>query len=334
MILNENVLSIRLNHLYVDSCATRRFFQKNGIKWTRSINPETNVDLSQPQDKLLDIPLTKPNKSRTYFLIEVLTFLTLTVNEVFPDEDFCLYNDFPFEQLVIVSFYMDNLQLENIKNNKTKISCTYAWLARYHSVVSYFLKKDEPNWPSIAIHHTCDFRRMLNRCAKSSFVRPQVRKYNTIKELKASFEIILLILFYFASFGGIITNMIVIIVILSKKNAENFGDLKQYSYLVWNSVFNVAILTIQLMSWFAECSPPNDFLCLDTRKYVASQFFKVIFKEFLVATLKFMTSFAYIGFSLNRLALIGSEQSKLVKFASETSVKLFIFVSLARFFRS
>ena len=127
---------------------------------------------------------------------------------------------------------------------------------------------------------------------------------------------------------GLFTNIIVLIVILRKENNDLFKQFKQYSYLYLNSIFCIIIMIIELLSWMNECFYPFQVFCPEIRKLVPIQFFKIIFKECLITLLRFMCSFTYIAFALNRIGLIGKDHGKLVTFFSQLGIKVFIGVTL------
>ena len=129
------------------------------------------------------------------------------------------------------------------------------------------------------------------------------------------------------SIFGIITNLIVVVIILRKKNRDIFKDFAQYSYLASISIFNIIILSIECLSWMSECNESFDFLCPVTHLFVPFQFFKIIFKETLIVSLRFMTNFAYIAFALNRISLIGKNHTKLVEFMSKVSLAKYLIVT-------
>ena len=120
------------------------------------------------------------------------------------------------------------------------------------------------------------------------------------------------------------TNLFVVIIIAHKDNKETFKDLKHYSYLWLNSLFNLIILIIWLLSWINECFYPFEAFCPEFRKVLFIQFFKIIFKVIIVTLLKFMCNFTYVAFALNRIALIGKDHSRIVKFMSEFNIKVYI----------
>ena len=135
------------------------------------------------------------------------------------------------------------------------------------------------------------------------------------------------ILFYNFPLFGLCTNTIVIFIILRKKNRDIFSGFKQFNYLCLISLFSIIILTIQLFSWVTDCFTFTDIICLNFRRHVWIQFLKIIFKEFLVVMLRFMINFAYVGFSFNRIMLIGKDHPKFVKKIANCSILKYCLVT-------
>ena len=174
---------------------------------------------------------------------------------------------------------------------------------------------------------TCDFQYKLSLCNKSTYqTKNWWGKIDYIilnKKLQSAFKIGQ----YLVALFGIVTNLLVVIIMLHKKNKETFKDLNHYSYLWINSVFNLLILIITIVSWISECFYPFEVFCPEIRKAIFTQYFKIIFKEAIVALLKFMCNFTYVAFALNRIALIGKDHSKIVKFISELDIRVYYLVT-------
>ena len=123
----------------------RKLFHK-GIEWIHNMNSHIKVDLNDSE--LIQSYIE--NKSYLTIFSE-LNYRKMgegvsknILKETYPDEDFCIYANFPLDQLVIVYFpypYMYDF----------KMTCTFAWLIQY---IFYFPKdfinKSQP----------VDFRRM------------------------------------------------------------------------------------------------------------------------------------------------------------------------------
>ena len=173
---------------------------------------------------------------------------------------------------------------------------------------------------------TCNFEYRLSLCNKSTYQTEywwdKGDYFILNKKLQPTFKICQ----YIFALIGILTNLLVVIIVKHKDNKETFKDLKHYSYLYLNSVFNIIILVIWILSWINECFYPFEAFCPEIRKVQLIQYFKIIFKEVIVNLLKFLSNFTYVAFALNRIALIGKDHSKIVKFMSNVNVKVYIAV--------
>jgi hypothetical protein len=174
---------------------------------------------------------------------------------------------------------------------------------------------------------TCDFQYKLSLCNKSTYQTKnwwgKIDFFILNKKLQSAFKIGQ----YLVALFGIATNLLVVLIMLHKKNKETFKDLNHYSYLWINSVFNLIILIITIVSWISECFYLFEVFCPEIRKVIFTQYFKIIFKEVIVTLLKFMCNFTYFAFALNRIALIEKEHSKIVKFISELDIRVYTFVT-------
>ena len=279
---------IYLSYIKINFKIFKKINHKQGIEWIRQINYGLNVNLSNFTDVAV-----KKLKTKTIFLEKYDDYL----NEgwrIFPDKDFCMYIDFPFNQLVII---YNNY-------NGEKLTCTYLYLVKFYELYDkYIFERSEYykrfikeilNTTYFKSISNCNFEQRINFCNKSNY---------KIKDIwdKSDFSI------------------------LNKKFQIAF---KIHTYLWMNSLFCMIVLVIELLSWMTECFYPFEVFCPEIRKIVAIQFFKIIFKECFVTMLRFMLNFTYIAFALNRISLIGREHGKIVTFMSELGVKKYIGVSV------
>ena len=104
----------------------RDMIHKNGIEWIRDLNTDINVDFSDFN------ALRSSYANKMLISFEYYTFLPqVRLSKLFPDEDFCIYKDFPFNQLVIImELVYDDKILESL-NSTSHYTCTYLWLAQY-----------------------------------------------------------------------------------------------------------------------------------------------------------------------------------------------------------
>jgi hypothetical protein len=95
------IRSIGLKMIHV-----REFFHRNGIEWIKCINVVAfdMVDLDSAESNRSALRLIRRNA----ILIEVKALFSYDENRLsfekrFPDEEFCLYQEFPFRQLIVLT---------------------------------------------------------------------------------------------------------------------------------------------------------------------------------------------------------------------------------------
>ena len=300
----------------------------SGIEWIKNLNRDINLDTN--------------NLSQVYYhrerlksvCFECISPIHLFI-DLFPEEDFCLYRDFPINQLVTIIHDCDNIYILEYTLD-IEIPCTYLWITRsYKSLVKIMANKTSKisidyllNSSDFKSIEKCNFEQKLQLCNKSNFVPKYINTYYDIKIAVYITQIILNILSYMLPIFGIVTNLLVIITISSKKNKEEFKDIKQYEYLRMNSICNCLILLIHMISWLNECIYPFQVFCPIIRKTIFMQWFKIIVQETFMTALKFMNNFTYVGFAFNRISLIGKDHNKMVKFMSDLGIKKYIVFSL------
>ena len=130
-------------------------------------------------------------------------------------------------------------------------------------------------------------------------------------------------------FIGIFTNSLVIATVHHKSNKKEMKE-NQYSYMSLNAFCNLFILSFQSISLISECDIKEGYLnengifCSSVRKSPFSQFYRIIFLEYLTHYFNVMSNLSYICYSINRLSLIGKEHGEFVKKISKLKVKKFI----------
>ena len=324
-----------LELLSFDSNSFRKIIHKNGIEWIKSINKDIKINITNPSEIY--------NKRYHIKIIEIFSLYLIervSIEDVFPDEDFCVYHDFPFDQLILLIKRTDTI----LDNKDKKFTCTFLWLVQYYKHYQKsgcFQNELDPNKLQILNYSfhilnvlnnsnylsslsKCFFRKMIDLCNKSNYAIKHFINTSDYKEFNEIFKIVLKIISYIVSLFGIITNLLVIITILHKKNKELFKEFKQFSYLWINSLFSLLILVIQIFSWMSECFYPYVVFCPEIRKSIIVQIFKILFKECLINSFRLMCNLTYVAFSFNRISLINKDHGKLVKFFSTIGKKTYI----------
>ena len=313
----------------------RKLIHENGVEWISEINKnQTKIDLRNINEvyKINDMRL----KIKYISIYCYSNIQEAPLFEVLPDEDFCAYKDFPFDQLVIlIQFCYNNETIKLI--NTDEFTCTYLWLTQYFEFYyEYFWKDTTTSFnikkiiesKSFKERSRCNYEKRLDLCNKTKYkienIWSTLDYYYLNKKLQSVFKISS----YLISFFGIVSNLLTVITIVIKSNSDIFKGFKQYTYLCINSVFCLMILVINILSWTTECFYPFEAFCPEIRKIVFFQLFKIIFKECLTTTFRFMLNFSYVAFALNRIVTIKKDQNKLVKFVFEMSIKVYFGLTL------
>ena len=114
----------------------RDMIHKNGIKWIRYLNVHLDVNFSSSLKELMNA-----YQSKKLISIDGFSYISeIRLSKLFPDEDFCLYKDFPFNQLVILMEYFYDDRMFAVLNSTRHYSCTYLWLTQYFHI---FLQLNE-----------------------------------------------------------------------------------------------------------------------------------------------------------------------------------------------
>ena len=322
----DNVTDIFLPLEYL-----RSIMHKNGIQWIKNINKDINCDLNNIS-QVFNYALSNKIKFIKHDLDN--RPLSPIIRDVFPDEDFCLYKDFPINQLVFmmrtVDYYFDIL-----KENRPRkdVGCTYLWITRsYGALIKIYATSKYTLSVLESVSNEsiprCNFDEKVKFCNRSNFQYRNIITFNEIEKALYTNTIVLNISSYVIVIFGLVSNILIIITLSSKINKTDFKEFKQYDYLRLNSICNCLILTIHMTTWLNDCIYPFQVFCPVIRKTIFMQYFKIIVQDVLLTALRFMNSFTYIGFAFNRISLIGKDHNKLVIFMCEIGIKKFVGISL------
>ena len=325
----RNISTITIEQEYF-----RNLIHNGGIEWIKNINKGLDVNISDSND-------LKGNSHHIKYII-IQDSITATnidpidsIVEVLPEEDFCLYKDYPFNQLVYI---MKTRIGDSNCSSRIKLTCTFIYLFQYHEKSLQFLDQFidlEINWINCLLDledfkslSKCNFEQSLNKCNKSEYSAKPISTAFELTQQVIIIKSVILILSCLIAIFGIITNILVIVTISCKENKAEFKGLKQYSYLRIYSIINCFILLIYLTKWINRCEFPYQVFCPLIRKELFFQYFKLIVQEVIYVSLQFLGNFTYVAFAFNRISLIGNDHNKLVKFMSDVGIKKYTAVSL------
>lgn len=300
-------------------------FRRQGIDWIRrSMNSDVRVNLSNTTEILA-------HTSRTIVIrIELVEdFNSGSEFQFFEERDFCLFKDFPFNQMVFIEYYFT--VYKSLSSNSFRYKCPSIWLIQFNSKISkltssqdnYFFDQSQLRKINVS---ECGFEEKLRRCNRHEFKRKaQMTSFSLDFMLVSEFLVILFspLVCVFA----MCVNSLIIIVVLHKKNRLELKE-NQYKYALINSAVNLFICAIQILGLVNECQEPFGFYCSSIRELQVIQYFKIVFDGFFSAFFRLMSNFTYVGFSICRLSLIGQDHDKATKFVSRLKIWKFILFSI------
>lgn len=247
----------------------------------------------------------------------------------FPNEDFCLFYDFPLERLVFI-------QLKEIEN----ISCTVAWLYRYQYLYEYInltsLDKPLPSY--------CDFNKSIELCNIAPNRTTLYREdsyflfFSLNQGLKAANTVLVDYTGRFACALGFVTNMLTVLTILynykrrklirtkPKNHDQEMVMLEQilYKYILINSILNSLYALMYLLDWTIPCDPVIP-------KAYSFSYLKCAVESYVLDTigsvLKLMSNLSYLQISVNRFLLVGKNHPEWLITLSKVKIKTFLIVS-------
>ena len=251
----------------------------------------------------------------------------------YPDEDFCLFKDFPHQHLVMPVI---------VSATKIACTCTIAWLIQYaEDFKKYDAKTYEYVYTLNNISETvcpqdikCNFTERLAKCFQNQ--TQYQRKLGFFEETNFFFNLKLLqyivdiFLQPFLCVTSMLTNVLIILVIRNKtpeikKNLTN----TMYSHIQVNAGFNITYAFIRLLSLINICVFPRTSFCSDIYKSPSSQYFKIYVVYFLGNTVRLCANTSYVCFSVSRYFWSTSNPSRFFYYFQKCNLNIFYSVVLA-----
>lgn len=234
---------------------------------------------------------------------------------LYSDEDFCLYVNFPFNQLI----YVDPHTV-CVNGN---CSCTLHWLLQYvhllnsssHSMYNFKhnLRDEKPFYFGKYTNETlaCKFSARIKMC-HGAIRRTDDEQVRLGDELYFTqrVDFILVILIPIVSALGIVTNLTNISVI-SRINVEKSSQDRQQKTLLrlmlTYSIINMAYCCINLLSLLSRCVEDYGLYCSRFYHTQFGQIFYIVVVEYAASVLKSLSNVTFFLISVNRYILLEKE---------------------------
>ena len=306
------------------------FFHSTSKSWTTFLNKNTKNN-SNIYSNFLLVSFDFPKR-----------FGSFNEEYTYPDEDFCLFAEYPNDRLVfyhIVSneilecsctqrFLMRKNEMikdqlwsnKLIERNEYSFYYNYVFISNFNSTYEYCRSDFYNTTPSFK----CDFTKMASLCNQINFLAESPTKSFLNNDTDVYFLILWLqfILLVIANpilcCLSVITNSLTIIVICNKSKKKDFKD-QMYKLMILNAMFNIFFCLISITKLGNECIYYYwSIFCSSVYQSVFMQYFKIIVVDFLGNTIRTCCGLSYLAFSLSRFILISDDLKKnkfLVKFS-------------------
>lgn len=236
---------------------------------------------------------------------------------LFPDEDFCWFVHFPFNQLIFIDPHTEC---------KNECSCTQYWLLQFvyliprskiaYENIYYVLENEKPF--SFTNYYNqiekCNFPRRILNCnlSKQEGLNENSRHltFDAALYYSAVVDFAAVLLLPLVGILGIFINIINIKVITSVKLTEINDDFKQSTLMrlmLTYSIVNLLYCLIHCISPISKCIDEQSLFC--SRLYYSSfaQYYKIIGVELTGSMLKTLSNIVYFAISVDRYILLEKE---------------------------
>jgi hypothetical protein len=290
----------------------KNLYHQIGIEWTTYLNFEL---------KPLNVNSISLDFISKHYVRLLLASQANIFNEeyLYPDEDFCIFKNFPHQKLLYPYLSTDSV---------IDCTCTILYLQKYSQIYAQI----DPFYVQTSTFNSCmsvsdTFTR---ECNKTVWTRPQVCKVTKISLYKQTTNQDLLMIFLTAKlFVSIILSPLACLVgfylnsLIIRTIANHKFELKErlYEFMSLNSKFNCVYCVIFVFNLMSECILVDSLYCSTVRQSLFVQYFKIIVINYVGNVIKMCSNITYILMTINRYMLIGKDHIKMFEKISKLSLK-------------
>lgn len=347
-----------LKDIYIGINNFKYLVHVNQMDWLNSLNNQVHINLDYLAHISNDFLIDYIDETNARISINSYTSQDFYPKRMypylgydFPDQDFCLFVNYPHSQLVVTGIF--GVFTADMCN-----SCTLQWIYKYvpvylnhlniSSMRNKFLK---PNgsvptcsilWKSEVNHSSCDFDLLLDNCKLNTTTATEYRaEYFSPLEAKTYINSILSTLQ--TTVGLIISgislasNLIIVITCLygnyvtrttNKTAHQGLVNLKHLinKYLCLGAVLNCIYSLFYLFEFCLACSSRTLFY-LEHEELTMNCFYQSLVLTIVYNMTKMISNFCIIQFSLNRYALVSNDDKDRLTKLSKMSFQKFLLFS-------
>ena len=303
---------------------------ENNNNWLKYLNSDVKVNLTDLNEvnknlnKMFTLQIIQKNS-------EAGSFTAFSKSYKYPDEDFCLFKEFPHENLVYPFLLSGALP---------ECTCTIFWLIQNSDLyfkdeytafkVDQYVIQNDYLYQDSFFNHTgmncllgikvkksissCRFEDRLKLCDKTNY------KYSESFQFKSDIDVLFLIkwvqlvVFVFLQpilcTIGMTTNALSVLTLRHELKYSSVKGYSMYKHIIVNSTFNFIYCAITLAGLINICVFDVSIFCSKVYQDKASQYFKIIVIYFLGNFIKLCCNISYISFALSRLFLSTENKNK------------------------
>lgn len=231
----------------------------------------------------------------------------------FPNEDFCIFKEFPKNKFILA-----------IPDQDWKCSCTYFWLVDLY-FYGYGKQIAEKNYICFNLNDSklCKFDSMKRNCRSEDFYRNTKIDIDNLF-VSEIFNFITVILIPFFCLFGIFSNLISIIVIQkSKLNKEKKLKFDLYEFMKLNSLINMIYSFIYIFHVVNVCIFVNGIHCPTFSRSILIQYYEIFLIDYVGGILKTSSNFLNLLVSYERYSSLNEKSFKIFK---NKNIYIFIFI--------
>ena len=310
-----------LQLLRIKSQNIKQIFVKNN-KWLKYLNYKKYLNNIKNEGFVLSI----------YQSIENVTYYS------YPNEDFCLFKDFPHERFVIPILR---------PNTKSECTCTELFLIQYlfsidNSVAdfirnfrAYYVLEYYAQFQKLYDLPDCALEEPIHKIRNCNFIQ-RLAKCNieTVKNVEENTNLDIyiydliefsdIILFLFKKYLNLIfviltliINILMVIILSSKSLKKD----RMYTYLNINSIFNSFSCLITIIDYIVS------YYTIDIdSKTISYQYYNLILIKLIGNSIKTCSNISHLSFGLSRYKKIKGKDYIFIKSLNNLSFKLYLFL--------
>ena len=283
-LISENVFLNFSNLREIDlQSSNNLYFLKNGIKFLNSLNIKDKINTTKSLENV------------------TIRFKILDYN--FPNEDFCLFKEFPKNKFILTV----------PDKNWMNCSCLFFWLMDMY-FYNYGKKIIKENLFCINEYKSgmCDFHR---QCQKIITIKDEKNHidYFFLSEIYNFITVFLIPIFCLFGIFSNLLNMIVVKKLKFNHKNDSKIDLTIYEWIQINSFINLLYSFIYLFHLANMCIFVNGIYCPSLSRSILIQYYEIFFIDYLGGILKIFSNFINVLISFERFSSLKGKVLKIFK---------------------